>query len=353
LSRHLFTIPHYYTYAPDSDLGSECEPREARSRVVARSIAALHETFGRSLSVFPGHRSPDVPGNVVDIIVVTTRNDHLLSDIGESAKLVQHVVVDDEPMNLGFAAHRILADHRGQYDRYGYLEDDLVMHDPLLFAKQDWFTATFGPESLLAPTRYEASGGLKVHPDGPLPGVALAGLRQPPGPDRIEGNWFGLPLAFERPSNPHSGCFFVDDAGLERLCAHPLFGVPHASIERTLETAASGPVCETFCVYKATPSCSDFLEVEHQGSRYLGEWGTPDPRHVLEAVRVAAEVRADEAEVRADAAQSRSDQAEVRAEEAEARAGSAESELFDIRASRSWRLTAPLRRLGDFARRRR
>ena len=213
MSRHLFIIPHYYTYAPDSDLGSEYEPREARSRIVARSIAAIRETFGRSLSVFPGHRSPDMPGNVVDIVVVTNRNDHLLADIGDSAKLVQHVTVDDAPMNLGFAAHRILADRLGQYDRYGYLEDDLVVHDPLLFAKQDWFGATFGSGSLLAPMRYEASGGLKVHPDGPLPVFALDGLRRPPGPDRLEGSWFGLNLAFERPSNPHSGCFFVDGAG--------------------------------------------------------------------------------------------------------------------------------------------
>lgn len=330
MSRYLFAIPHYYTDVPASDLGSECEPREERAKVVARTITALHETFGRSLSVRPAHRSPDTSGHVVDVVVVTTRTDHLLADIGESAQLIRHVVVDEAPMTLGFAAHRILGEALGRYDRYGYMEDDLIVHDPLLFAKQEWFTSTFGPASLLAPTRYESSGGLKVHPDGPLPDVATAALQRPLGRDRLEGDWFGLHLTFERPSNPHSGCFFVENAGLERLCAHPGFGVPHTSIVRTLETAATGPVTETFCVYKASPSCSDFLEVEHQGSRYLGQWGTPDPVHVVEALRVAAEVRADAAE---------------------AHAIGAERQLAEIRASRSWRLTAPLRRLGRLARR--
>ena len=402
MSRYLFVIPHYYTHVPDSDLGSQSEPRQERAKVVARTITAIHETFGRSMSVFPGYRSPDTPGHVVDVVLVTTRADHLVADIGESARLVRHLVVDDAPMTLGFAAHRVLADALGTYDRYAFLEDDLVVHDPLLFAKQDWFMSTFGSAAYLGPTRYEASGGLKVHPDGPLPEVATADLRQPPGPDRLEGDWFGLHLDFERPSNPHSACFFVDDAGLERLCAHPRFGVPHASIERTLETAATGLIAETFCVYKASPSCSDFLEVEHQGSRYLGDWATPEPVHVVEALRVAAEVRADEAEARAAAAEARAAAVEARVassearvassearaaaaearvassearataadaradvagaaaaalatstEAAEARAVSAEHGLDEIRASRSWRVTAPVRRIGGLFRHRR
>ena len=365
MNRYLFVIPHYYTHVPDSDLGSQSEPRDERAKIVARTITAIHETFGRSMSVFPGYRSPDAPGHVIDVVLVTTRTDHLVAEIGESAQLVHHLVVDEAPMDLGFAAHRVLADAVGTYDRYGYLEDDLVVHDPLFFAKQEWFTATFGAASYLAPTRYEASGGLKVHPDGPLPDSATANLRQPPGPDRLEGDWFGLHLGFERPSNPHSGCFFVEDTGLERLCAHPRFGVSHASIERTLETAASGPIAETFCVYKASPLCSDFLEVEHQGSRYLGQWGTPEPVHVVEALRVAAEVRADEAEARAAASEVRAAASEARANAAdasaaaladttaaaEARALTAEHLLVETRASRSWQLTAPLRRLADLARR--
>ncbi len=270
--------------------------------------------------------------------------DHLLADIGASAQLIHHEVVDEAPATLGFAAHRILADAIGRYDRYGYLEDDLILHDPLLFAKQEWFTSMFGSASYLAPMRYEASGGLKVHPDGPLPEGTTDDLRQPLGPDRLEGDWFGLHLSFVRPSNPPSGCFFVENAGLERLRAHPRFGVPHVSIVRTLETAATGPVAETFCVFKSSPSCSDFLEVEHQGSRYLGQWGAPDPVHVVEAVRLAAEVRADAAEARAIAA-------EERAIAEEGRAIAAEDQLMDVRASRSWRLTAPVRRLGGLVRR--
>jgi hypothetical protein len=278
-----------------------------------------------------------MPGNVVEVIVVTTATDHLIADIGDSARLVQHVVADVEPRNLGFTAHRIMSDGVGQYDHYGYLEDDLILHDPLLFAKQDWFASNFGSVALLAPTRYEASGGLKVHPDGPLPDSATADLEQPVGHDQLEGDWFGLHLSFHRPSNPHSACFFVDNAGLERLSTHPRFGVPNTSFVGPLETAATGPIAETFCVYKSSSPCSNFLEVEHQGSRYLEEWGTPHPIHIVEATRVAAEVRADEAEARAD--------------ESEVRARNAKHELDEIIESKSWRITAPLRRIGGLVRR--
>jgi len=105
--------------------------------------------------------------------------------------------------------------------------------------------------------------------------------------------------------------------------------------------------------------------VEHQGSRYLGQWGTPEPVHVVEALRVAAEVRADEAEARAAASEVRAAASEARANAAdasaaaladttaaaEARALTAEHLLVETRASRSWQLTAPLRRLADLARR--
>jgi hypothetical protein len=255
--------------------------------------------------------------------VVTTRKDHLMADVGDVAGLATHIEVDVPPADLGFAAHRVLADAAGDYDGYGYLEDDILLHDPLLFSKLRWFTSTFGSDSLLLPNRFEASGGLKVHPDGPLPPEATSGLSQPAGPARLAGNWYGDELVFERPSNPHSGCFFVDREQMDCLAAHPRFGVSHESFERTLETAASGPVAETFRVYKSAAPTADFLEVEHQGSYYLELWGAPDALHVAEASRNAAE----------------------------ARAQLAENELADMRASKSWRMTSPMRQIAILARR--
>jgi hypothetical protein len=322
MNRLLFVVPHYYRHRPGSDLGSESESVEVRSATIGRTLARLHETFGPVLSVHPEHRSVTA-GNVIEVVLITTGDDHLVAEIGDTAKLARHVEVDVAPTELGFAAHRVLADAVGQYDGYGYVEDDLLIHDPLLFTKLRWFTTTFGSDSLLQPNRFEASGGLKVQPDAPLRSEATAGLSQPAGPARLEGNWYGLDVAFEHPSNPHSGCFFVDQKQMERLTAHPRFGVPHASFVRSLETAASGPVAETFRVYKAAPPTAAFLEVEHQGSHYLGLWGIPDSAHVAEATRLAAEARAD----------------------------LAEADLAALRRSRSWRMTDPLRQMATLARR--
>ena len=322
MNRLLFVVPHYYHHRPESDLGSESESLRVRSATIRRTLECLHETFGHALSVRPEHRSVVTARNFIEVVVVTTGDDHLLAEIGDAAQLATHVEVDVAPLELGFAAHRILADAKGKYDRYGYLEDDILIRDPLLFTKQRWFNTTHGADALLQPNRYEASGGLKVYPDGPLPPEGTADLSQPAGPMRLEANWYGLDMVFERPSNPHSGCFFVDQEQMDRLAAHPLFGVPHSSFVRTLETAASGPVTETFRVYKPAPPTADFLEVEHQGSHYLELWGIPAAATVAEATRLAANARAD----------------------------LAEADLAALHRSKSWRLTAPLREAARVAR---
>jgi hypothetical protein len=316
-------VPHYYIRRIDADLGSQRESAQMRSEKLARTLAGLHETFGGALSVDAGHRPVATVRNVVDVVVVTTGGDHLMAELGDAARLATHLEVDVAPPELGFAAHRVLADAAGGYDGFGYIEDDILLHDPLVFSKQRWFTTTFGSDSLLQPNRFEASCGLKFYPDGPLSPEGTDGLSQPAGPTRLAGSWYGFDLAFERPSNPHAGCFFVDTEQMARLVVHPGFGVPHVSFVRSFETAASGPLAETFRVYKAAPPTGDFLEVEHQGAHYLGLWGIPDPRHVAEAVRQAAEARVE----------------------------LVEAELAAVRTSRSWRMTAPLRRIANRVRR--
>ena len=110
---------------------------------------------------------------------------------------------------------------------------------------------------------------------------------------------------------------------MARLAAHPGFGIPHASFVRTLETAASGPVTETFRVYKPAPPIGNFLEVEHQGSHYLELWAAPGPINVAEAARKTAEAQAERAE----------------------------AEVVAMRTTLSWRLTALMRRISRLARR--
>jgi hypothetical protein len=333
MKRLLFVIPHFYRHDPSSALGSKREAQEVRANAIARTVTRLHETFGPSAMVRPELRAPAATRHQVDVVIVTTGPDHVLDAVGPVQLLVHHEQTDVPPLDLPFAAHRVLAQEIDRYDAFGYLEDDIVVHDPFLFDKQEWFCSVAGHDSLLMPSRYEASGGAKVYPDADLPAVSLEELALPSGPQTVTARWMGIDLTFVRPSNPHAGCFYVDAAQMERLTRHPLFGVPNRAFVGPLETAATAAVTETFRVYKAVSPHTDFLEVEHQGSHFLSTWGIPPEPHVLEAARRAAEARAQTAESDATAAQ--------------AAAASARRENEELKTSTAWRITEPVRRLSD------
>ena len=111
----------------------------------------------------------------------------------------------------------------------GTLRTTSCIRDPLFFAKQRWFNTTHGadqPSPSTEPIRGErwpqglsrrstATRRRRHRPRGNRPDLM-----------RLEADWYGLDMVFERPSNPHSGCFFVDQEQMGRLAAHPLFGVP-------------------------------------------------------------------------------------------------------------------------------
>ena len=56
---------------------------------------------------------------------------------------------------LGFEAQRYLASQLDQADLYGYLEDDLVIHDPQFFQKLRWFQSLMGRRMFFLPQRVE------------------------------------------------------------------------------------------------------------------------------------------------------------------------------------------------------
>ena len=283
--------------------------------------------------VRPELRTPAAVRQSVDVVVVTTQKNHLLDEVGRVSLLFHHEQTDVAPLDLPFAAHRVLAREMGRYDAFGYLEDDIVVHDPFVFEKQHWFGSVVGHDALLMPSRYETSGGAKAYPDADLPAVALEELTLPPGPQSVTARWMEVDLSFYRPSNPHAACFFVDASQMQQLAHHRFFGVPNSAFVGPIETASTAAVTETFRVYKAASPHTDFLEVEHQGSHYLSVWGVPPELHVLEAARRAAEVRA---EIAAEDAST-----------ARAAGASALQEIDDLKRSNSWRVTQPLRRLSD------
>ena len=153
----------------------------------------------------------------LDIVVCTTRGRHLLPRLPLPSGSFLHQPTDAEPLLLGFECHAALHERIGDYDYYCYLEDDLVVTDPWLFAKLSWFRDQVGPESVLLPNRFEvASGGVawKAYLDGDLAPEVTAPFQNRSDRPELRASFLGVDARFVRPLNPHSGCFFL---GLDQM----------------------------------------------------------------------------------------------------------------------------------------
>ena len=180
--RILVAIPHYFDTQGDSleafRHGSLSRDPIARIEALSACISALRQMFDAPQVLIDIATGRGVPVNQrfvaskLDIVVCTTRGRHLLPRLSLASDSFLHYPTDVEPLLLGFECHAALHERIGDYDYYCYLEDDLVVTDPWLFAKLSWFRDQVGPESLLLPNRFEvARGGVarKAYLDGDLP----------------------------------------------------------------------------------------------------------------------------------------------------------------------------------------
>ena len=137
----LICIPHFFeaVLAEEARYGSEnAAKQQEKKRSLAKCIGILHLLFGRR-HVGANHRQrifeevPNECAHSVTVKVVTVPEKHLLSEIGIPSRLYEHVPINADPRHIGFETHKVIRSHAGQYDYYGYLEDDIVIHDhPLL-----------------------------------------------------------------------------------------------------------------------------------------------------------------------------------------------------------------------------
>ena len=197
---------------------------------------------------------------------------HLLPRLRSPAQSFLHQPTDAEPFLLGFECHAALYERIGDYDYYCYLEDDLVVTDPWLFAKLSWFRDQVGPESVLLPNRFEvARGGVawKAYLDGDLAPEVTAQF-----PDRSEwpelrASFLGVDARFVRPLNPHSGCFMLGLEQMRQWALRPDFLDRDCGFVGPLESAASLGVMRAFRVYKPAPEVASFLEIAHFGTAFI------------------------------------------------------------------------------------
>lgn len=277
--RILIAIPHYYGAAADGGQrhGSQRPDSESRREALERAILSLHQVCGNSQAIIRHADRTAVPANQqlaheVHVLVVTHGDAHLIPQLRVSPRLYHHLSTDDAPLHLGFHCQRALRDRWGNYDFYGYLEDDLIVHDPWLFHKLRWFCGHVGGDKLLLPNRFERAAHLAYHKcylDGDLAPRVTAPFQDRGDVPQLSSAVLGVPIKFQRPLNPHSGCYFLSAEQLAHWMKQPSFGVPDSAFVGPLESAATLGIMRAFKVYKPAVENASFLEIEHAGSDFI------------------------------------------------------------------------------------
>jgi hypothetical protein len=294
MMRILITIPHYFRpgeQAPDGRrYASWAADPQPRLHALTACLTALHQLFNAPPCFIHhgrGTAHQAAPArHRLDVVLCTTRGAHQLDSLPVASRYYTHVAIDAEPLLLGFACHAVLRDRLGQYDYYGYLEDDLVLHDPWFFVKLAWFNRHASDGVLLQPNRFEA--GLnhlvpKVYVDGDLHPDVTADFQDVRDSGPLHAEVLGVPVVFQRTWNPHAGCFFLNARQMAHWAGQPHFNDHAARFIGPLESAATLGILRTFRIYRAAPPYADFLEVQHFGAGYLNR---------LQASPASAEVQA-------------------------------------------------------------
>ncbi len=275
--RILFTIPHYYSAQGGGRYGSLRANPNPRRNALTAAIFGLHNAYGprQGLLIYPGIvESNTALASKIDVVVCTTGENHLIRELGLPPGLYRHHATNASPLFLGFECHAVLRDALGDYDYYCFLEDDLLLTDPLLFQKLEWFNKIAGDGAVLQPNRFEIALGQnwhKLYIDGNLGKPELSECVQDVTDTPVlTGEVFGMTIKFQRVNNPHSGCFFLNARQMQHWAAQPEFLNRDQSFVSPLESAATLGIMHFFRDYKPARENAGFLEVRHLDNRYLG-----------------------------------------------------------------------------------
>lgn len=286
--RAIVAVPHVYNPTGSPVYGASGPDPAPRLTALEACITSLRSTFAPA-SVFLDHASRQLVEHevrqplLVDVVVCTSGSLHLLDKVTVSPDSYRLEVTEVEPMYVPFECQRVLSEALGSYDYYCYVEDDVVVNDPLLFAKLSWFTDQVGPACLLQPNRFEIapySIATKVYIDGPC-GDAAASFQDTSIEPELILACFGENVRFVRPDNPNAACYFLNAEQMRIWTARPDFLAREASFVGPIESAASLGVMRTFKVYKPSWENAGFFEVEHRDARWwrlgVARDGAPAP----------------------------------------------------------------------------
>jgi hypothetical protein len=288
--RLLFAIPHYFRPSAEPRHGSGASEPGRRREILRRSIAALRQTFGSGQGLIGRrqlHPANDLLRSTVEVVVCTTGDDHLVDESLHG--LCRHQPSRAEPKLLGYECHEVLRRGLGRFDFHCYLEDDILISDPLFFQKLGWFVGAAGEDCLLQPNRFELGVGgqvEKLYCDGNIADPTISPRYQNRADrPRIEAPALGARFAFQRVENPHAGAFFLTRAQMETWAAKPYFLDRADGFWGPLESAATLGIMRCFRVYKPARENAGFLEVQHLDPRILPRLRLVAPEAQPAAVR--------------------------------------------------------------------
>lgn len=201
-----------------------------------------------------------------------------------AGRVTRHRLELDDPRHLPLATRDFLIAQQPTADLALYLEDDLVIADPLFLDKQWWFLEGCDASAVLMPHRYElipGGKGQRLLVDGPLRDQYIGRFTQPRA-SAARGRFRGEEVIFDRTANPHSGLCCLHRQQVESLQGENL---PSEGFIGPLETAATLTALRFFPVYKPSLEDRAFLWVEHghpSFTAYARSW----PR---KGVRIAPE----------------------------------------------------------------
>jgi len=285
----LFAVAHYYQPKADAFYASEATDPARRILAVTTCITSLYHTFDAKQGLLDGqarvaHAANDLQPVEVSVVVCTKDASHLLPKLNGISHLFTQRPSGRDPKYLGLECRAALRDGIGKYDWFCYLEDDLMLADPLFFQKLAWFRDIAGWDAVLQPNRYEVAVGQPLHKiyiDGNMADATQSPRFQNVAERPVvEGEAFGRRYVFKRVNNPHSGAFFVDARQMEHFARQPDFLTEDSAFGGPLESSATLGVMRHFRVYKPARANAGFLELRHLNNRYLGaritfKGGTP------------------------------------------------------------------------------
>ena len=207
----------------------------------------------------------------VDIHVLVNGDDYLddaLQHFETSVTIHRHHL--DDPRQLALAARDFLVEYESPADLNLYLEDDLIIHDPFFPEKMLWMAEASEHQCVLLPHRYEClrtpGAPPRLYVDGTIELEALQGWHHPEiGVARgLFRGW--QDVSFDRPVNPHAGCFGLSRSQIMFLRNEQL---PYGGFVSPLETAATYTVGKYFKLLKPCSSQREFLTIEHGHPSFL------------------------------------------------------------------------------------